>query len=306
MQDGPVGLDVLNEVDDELGLVFWRAVRDVFVWSSTPQELRADLSQPPTQGVSARFAAASRAAPALAEPIEQFALFARSGHLVDARALADACHAVYQWADEQGLMRPALHFAEAAALADPTDPARANFAARMCRREVMDQRAVTWYYRAFVLAKRVRNEQEQLYALLGCGSLNRDLGRAKEARRFTLKAARLAGRTGRHREAAEAAHDLMLMDSERGALPAATQHATRAEAWYPVHHPRFPYFAHDFAFLLVRARNYGVAHALLEKAIPLFHRANERVLVCPLSPGPPAGRGGRIGSRWQRQRCWRE
>ncbi len=279
MQDGPVGLDLLNELDDELGLVFWRAVRDVLVWSSTPPEMRVQLSQPPTEAVAARFAAASSAAPTLAEAITEFALLARAAHLVDARALADACHAVYQWADTQGLMRPALHFAEAAALADPADPTRANFAALMCRREVMEQRAGTWYYRAFVLAKRARNDQEQLYALLGCGSLYRDLGRVREARRFILKAARLAGRTGRYREAAEAAHDLMLMESEEGALPAATEHATRAEAWYPVHHPRFIYFAHDFAFLLVRARNYAVAHALLEKAIPLFQRANERVLV---------------------------
>jgi tetratricopeptide (TPR) repeat protein len=149
----------------------------------------------------------------------------------------------------------------------------------MCRREVMDQRAAAWYYRAFGLAKRSKDRQQQLYALLGYGTLLREVGRVKEGRRFTLKAARLAGRSGRLREAAEAAHDLMLMDAEQGALTRATQHADRAERWYPVHHPRVIYFVHDFAFLLLRGRNFGLALVLLEKALPLFQRPDESMLV---------------------------
>jgi tetratricopeptide (TPR) repeat protein len=203
----------------------------------------------------------------------------REPESLDVRQLASACHDVYAWADAKGLKHTAVHFAEAAAYADPRDAARANFAARTSRRVLFKQRAALWYARAHKLAVASRNQREAVYALLGYGTMMKDAGNFEEARKAFERGARRATSTHRRREAAEAYHDLLALALEQRRLARAELYARKALWLYPVRHARFPALAYDVAFLLVLRGHYTAAAGVLDQAAPAIARLDERALV---------------------------
>lgn len=212
-----------------------------------------------------------------AQPIPSLDAFARvlardAG--LTASELGEACARVSEWAEES--LRPETHmeFAELAARADPDNPARANTAGRACREAGHMERASVWFERAFRLAVAQRNREQSVRALLGNGALMKECGRLEDARRWFLKAARRAARTGRMRRAAEARHDLMALAAETGDLPRVLEHAVAAVELYPLHHGRFPYLAHDFAFALMKQRHYALAYPVLEAFIRVVPTQN--------------------------------
>lgn len=295
----PAGTEVMGEVDGALGLALWRALRDVHAWTETAPEGRVRYfaqesdrathtagSGPEPSGertnagwIAERTAYAIEQAPELAGALGLLALLPRAPELVDGRQLADACHSVYEWADLRGMVRTGRLFAEMAAHADPDDPARANFAARMCRRATLFRRSADWYQRGLGLAVTQANRKEAIYALLGCGTLHRDLGQYAEARRAFVRAARKASRKNHRREAAEARHDLLGLAAEMGTYDDAEDQAREAVNLYPRKHPRLPALANDYAYTLIRRGHYSPALALLEAAVHLIARPEERALV---------------------------
>jgi tetratricopeptide (TPR) repeat protein len=218
-------------------------------------------------------------APKLSGPLCTFAALLRTPGLVETTELADACTAVFEWADAMGYKQTALHFAEAAAYADPADPVRANFAARTARRTLLKQRAADWYARAHGLALSAVNRREAIYALLGYGTMMKDAGNYEEARRAFERAARRATTTHRRREAAEAYHDLLALALEQRKLKLAEMYARKALWVYPVRHPRFPALAYDVAFLLLLRSQFSAAVTLLDRTVPTITRLEERALV---------------------------
>jgi hypothetical protein len=243
-----------------------------------PQE-RQRLLRAPTDEVQERFALAVEDAPELVGPLATFATLLRTPATLEVAELAAACHQVYEWADSRGYKQTALHFAEAAAYADPTDPARANFAARTARRALLKQRAALWYARAHGLAVSARKQREAVYALLGYGTMMKDAGNYEEARRAFERGARRATSTHRRREAAEAYHDLLALALEQRQLKLAEVYARKALWIYPVRHPRFPALAYDVAFLLILRSHFSAAVTVLDRAVPLIQRLEERALV---------------------------
>lgn len=274
----PEGWPVLDDVDGALGLTLWRALRAVWTWVDTPPERRGGLSQEPTREVRERLAYAVAEAPELASPLGTFILLTRSAEIVDRTQLGEACRAVYEWAENRALVETAVHFAEAAARVSD-EPELTNAAGRMCRRGALNDRSAAWFARAFRLAVRERDRGETLRALLGYGALLKDLGRHDEARTMFERAARRAARTGRLRQAAEAHHDLLAIAAEVGAFSDAERHVRLAVKLYPVHHPRFPYLVHDFAFVLIRQRFYSIALSLLEDLLRVTWRPSEELLL---------------------------
>jgi tetratricopeptide (TPR) repeat protein len=284
----PEGWPVLDDVDGALGLTLWRALRAVWTWVDTLPERRGGLSQEPTREVRERFAYAVVEAPELTSALGTFVLLTSHADMVDPGQLAQACRAVYEWAENRSLVETAIHFAEAAARVSDK-PEAANIAGRMCRRGALDERSAAWFARAFRLAVREREKGETLRALLGYGALLRDLGRYDEARAMFERAARRAARTGRLRQAAEAHHDLLAIAAELGSYSDAERHARLAGKLYPVHHARFPYLVHDFAFVLVRQQSYTAALALLEDLLRVEWRPSEWLLVWSTTTWAAAG-----------------
>jgi tetratricopeptide (TPR) repeat protein len=280
----PEGWPVLDDVDGALGLTLWRALRAVWTWVDTPPERRGGLSQEPTREVRERFAYAAAEAPELADAFGTFALLARAADVLDGPQVAEACHIVYSWAEARGLTETTVHFAEAAAQADEDNASRSNLAGRTCRRAALNERSAAWYVRAFRLSVRAHNRPEAIRALLGYGTLLKELGRHREARAVFQRAARRAERTGRRRQAAEAYHDLLTIAAETGTFQEAAGHLREALRLYPLRHPALPALAHDWAWLLVRLRHYSAALPLLDLAMTGTPRpAVETVMLATLA-----------------------
>ena len=283
-------LHVLEQVESTAGLVLWRALVDVRLWAAAPAE-RRHLFHPPNGEVRERFALARAETPELAPALGAFALLLQSPELPDAGQVADACAFVHRWADERGLVLTGLLFAEAAAQAEPDNPARANLAARSARRVAEFDRAGTWHLRAYKLAVRVKDEREKVWALLGYGTMMQATGRYAEARRFFHKSARSAKGTGRRKEAGIAHHNLSNIAVETGKYRLAEVHVNTALSLYPHDYPRIPPLAHDYAFALLRQHHYSAALYLLERVVPLIQRAEERALVLSSLAWAAAGAG---------------
>ncbi|HLL48380.1 MAG TPA: tetratricopeptide repeat protein, partial [Longimicrobiaceae bacterium] len=266
-------------MDPELALAFWRVLRRVRAWAETPAGERAGLFGAGKREAWERLGAACGHAPGLVEALGTFALLIRAPGEVDARRLSEACSQVHAWAEERSLLAVAMLFAEAAAYADPDDPARANDAGRMCRRAAEDERASSWYHRGYGLGVRRSDPTETIRAQIGYGNLMKDLGRHDEARKFLERAARRAIYTGRKRQAGEAHHDLLAIAAEVGTYSEAERHVRRALTLYPTHHPRIPYLAHDFAFVLIRHQYYSFAISLLNHLLPSINKPEELALV---------------------------
>ncbi|HEX2091616.1 MAG TPA: tetratricopeptide repeat protein [Longimicrobiaceae bacterium] len=283
----------LEEAGAELAVVFWRVLRRVHTWVRTPPEERARLYGSGEQEARERLGQGCVHAPALVEAFGVFAQMVRAPEGVEPRQVAEACRQVHAWAEERSLMKVGMLFAEAAAMADPDNPARANDAGRMCRRAACDDRAASWYHRGFGLAVRHKARQETIRALLGYGNLMKDLGQHDEARRYFERAAQRAISTGRQRQAAEAHHDLLLMSTEIGTYSQAERHARLAVRLYPLQHPRIPHFVHDFTLLLVLRRYYSRALPLLNKLLKTLERPDESLLVWGTLARAAAGAGQR-------------
>ena len=270
----PVGwrreLDALKSLGGSVKVVLWRALRRTHLWADTPPERRKGLFNPPSEAMLQASGRVCMREPELIEPVGVFTSLLRAPHETDGRLIGGACRRVHEWADARGMLAVAVQFAEAAATVQPESAARANDAARLCRRAAYDDRAADWYLRAYKLGVRGKgrgNRKQSLWALLGYGALMKDLGRHEEAKLYYNRAARAAYSMGLRKAAAEAQHDLMGLAAEMGEFTAAEWHARQALRLYPDSHPRLPALAHDWAFVLVRLHCYTPAIPLLQEAV---------------------------------------
>jgi tetratricopeptide (TPR) repeat protein len=259
---GPFGISVLAEPEEPLSFALWLSLRFISLWAGCPPERRWRLGQRSRDARNELWAFSLQQAPELKVALECFAKLIRKPSSVLNPEVASGCEAVHLWAHERGFRDTALHFAEAAAFADPDDPRFANIAGAACRRVGLMNRAAIWIIRARSLA--VGNVTEQIRSLLAMGALMKETGKYEEAERAFTRAARAATRKNRKRQAAEAHHDLLLLTAEQGRLDEAEQHAVLATDLYPLKHSRLPYLAHDLAFALVRFGYYSDALPLLE------------------------------------------
>lgn len=261
-QGRPYGYALLGETEEPLALALWRSLRFVSLWSGCPPNRRQRLVKPPTPERDELYAAAAEHVPELRQPLSAFAgLVVHAGELHGA-TVAAACEAVHRWAQAEGHRDTALHFAEAAAFADPRNPRHANAAGAACRRAGLMSRATIWIARARRLA--VGDATERIRSLLAMGAVMKETGRLHAAETAFLRAATAAQRRNRKRQAAEAHHDLLLLAAEQGRIEDAEEHAVRATALYPRNHARLPYLAHDLAYALVHNGDHTAGRILLD------------------------------------------
>lgn len=275
----------------DLATVLWQSLRDTLLWARIPARKRRDLFQAPTPKRFEYTVRAREAAPELTEALGTFHQLCWMPQATSRDQVAAACTQVYKWAEARSDLVMAAYFAETASLADPRNPARANEAARLCRRAALHSRASQWYERAFVLAKRIKDREQSLWALLGYGSLLYGIGLFAQAQDAYEKAARRALRTGRRREAADAHHDLLILHMDLENYARATAHALEAIELYPRRNARIPHLVHAASALLLRQHQYSEALPLLQRLPPLFPRPEERVLILGTLSHAAAGAG---------------
>jgi tetratricopeptide (TPR) repeat protein len=252
-------------------------LRDVQHWMARTQ--RNGLFGHRNHKVRARLLRAMRVAPGLAPALRTFMHLRRDPGAVLPSELGAACYAVWGWAEGESLLGTAAHYAEAAAYLVPDNPAYANDAGWACRRCNFQERAGEWYERGFRLAVRSKNRHEAIRALIGRGAVYKNMGEHELARHFYDRASRRAVNTGRRRQAAVARHYIFALEAERGTFEDGLEAVRETLNLYPIHDPRVPYLAHDYAFLLIRNRYFTAALALLEKLAPAITKPEERVLV---------------------------
>jgi tetratricopeptide (TPR) repeat protein len=260
--------DFCGEVEGALGVVLWKRVRAVKLWAATRRERRRGLFTPPSGRTREQFLCAVTQAPELREPLATLTALVRWPERARPSAVAAACLAVAEWAEEQGKLETALQFAEAAAAARPRDPGAAAMAGQFCTRVAAVDRAVVWLQRAVVLARRALDRVWYIRAHLRLGHLMFHLGDYDQARRLYVLAGRMAARTGRRALAGQAQHDLFTVACEVGTYEDAENHAWKALELYPVRHPGVPFLAHDYAWLLNREGFFSSAHVLLRATLP--------------------------------------
>lgn len=275
----------LQDVEGDLGVSLWRALRNVSIWSQTHPEKRNRLFNPPSAETQANVANACVMAPSLLDAFGTFVALLRDPGQISTRRVSQACRQVYEWAEAQSMLPTAVHFSEAASLLDQMNPTLANDAGQMCRRAALYDRGLIWYQRGYGLAVRMRHtdppvsRRESIRALLGCGILYQFLGLHDKAKEQYERAAARAIRFGRNKLAAEAYHDLMTWAAEREDYSTAIEYMSLAMELYPLRHARVPHFVHDYAFILARLQHFSLALPVLQELLPCVARAEERLLV---------------------------
>jgi hypothetical protein len=270
----------LDGVRNVLGMALWEVLSDATLWAGAADEGRAGLfhSRPPGFREYAVEAVALHA-PEITDAWGRLDGMARAPTDVVRDVVADACHAVYAWAEERALMQTAAHFAEAAALVKPDAPDLANLAARTCRRAALPSRSGPWYARGRALAIRAHSFPDRFSATVGYGWLMYSFGRYDRARRIMNSTVRQAVNRGFHRMAGEAEHALLAICSEERAFTLGERHALHALDHYPRHHKRLPLLVHDVGYLYVATAIYTPGLSILADAIRAFPRPQEAMMV---------------------------
>lgn len=283
---------LLTETDAPLSLLLWQRARDVRLWAMAAVGSRVGLF---TGGerVESAFEAGERLPDDLTAPLRALGALARYPEFITGADLCIACLAISEWAEREHMAETALHFAEAAALADPTSARAAALAGSACARQAADQRAEVWLTRAIRTAWRTKDWGWHARSYIRMGQLMYELGHLTRARRAYDRARSSAQWSGHYTYAAKAHHELLLVECAVGPYSAGERHARKALELYPSQFPRLPHLAHDFAFLLTCHGAYADALTLLDAALPFFVRPWEKVAILGTIAKSAAGTGQR-------------
>jgi tetratricopeptide (TPR) repeat protein len=286
---------VLRSVQGETGILFWHLLSDADLWLRAPEErlfwpredaaLLVELCPEPIRpvvGVIARI------------------WWTPAEATID--GVADACAAIWEWAERLDLLEVALQFAERAARLQPTRSDRSSTAGRFCRLRGEPQRGTMWFRRALRIAQARKDYVEIAVARLGLGNLESELGRFDVAEKHQSKACKAALRAGQRSLAGSAYHNLLLLKTYREQYDEAWIHAQAALAAYKRDHPRFPAVAHDVALLWSRMGYHSAALPVFERVLPTVCHPHERMIVL----GNVARSAAACGERLRYERAARE
>lgn len=221
-------------------------MRDVLLWAAAPEEDRGTLF---AEGAEQRRLAQildPATESALRPPLVTIAGALSREAGVTREELASACRKIARWAEEKGLPRTAISFAQAAAVTVPGNARYAYDVGLLCRENAEYPRAETWFRRAIGLARR---KDYETYALahLGLGNLFRARAKYDAAHYLYRRALRTAIRKGFEEIRIMALHNLFSVAVEQVQIEEAERLAKEAYRAYPSDHPRLPALAHDVA-----------------------------------------------------------
>jgi len=260
-----LGLPVVEERPDALGMTLWRTLRCAVLAAGTaPDHCAAPLLD--LKGEEAGLA--------LAEPPLRDALVGLlrivETPLLGSSDLAAACRDVSGQALEAGLQVASLYFMELAATLAAGDPEPAFLAGRAARRRAEYARATGWFREAITRARLRRDRVSYARALTGLGNLYLQRGNIPRARECHLRAYRVSKRYGHRERQAMASHDLFVVFDLTDDPQRAERYAAVAARLYGPMHPRFPSLANDVAVFWIGRGEFARALPVLEALLPLF------------------------------------
>jgi tetratricopeptide (TPR) repeat protein len=227
-----------------LSLLLWQCLQDVHLWSRTPPTRRTSLF---SSAAGKRRAGLLRATP-LPDASARGGLTVLSGLLatpagvpLDAHSVGHACRMVSAWAVRLAHTETALAYAQAAALAMPTDARAAYEMGRLARAARRNLRAMTWLSRAVGVSRRARDWRTYVECCRELGLVHESQGKLDLARQFLVSAAKMARR---HTQATSLRGPiyaaLFRLAVETGADDEADRFATGALKYLPRTAPEIP------------------------------------------------------------------
>ncbi len=267
---GPEGLTVLDEFENELGVLLWKQLRSVLLWADVPGAERGDLfnEQIGSTRQADILAIVPDELPELREPMEDLLALLNDPVHVEPERIGLACNRIATWAEGEGAPRTALEFLQAASLACPANPRFALSVMRAARDLAQYPRAEAWFHRAVGLARQCRDWDSYIRAYLAHGTMMLRKGALPAARRSFLKGYRRATRQGLKEVRAMAVHDLFVVEYHLGNQEDGDKYAAKAIALYGPDHERFVRLSHDIAFVWLMEGAYENAMEILLHLLP--------------------------------------
>lgn len=300
-------LQVTLEIEDPLGTVLWHSLRDVNLWSGTPQRQRSQLAS--SEAEAQRLAAldsvnrSATESKQVYEPIRALIAVLAFPDVVDASVLSSACWRISQWAEERFALGTALAYALAAVrlrenLID--DQKVAHRVGKLLRERGHPHESELWLEWAMATARAAKDYETQTSALLSLGYLCGLRGNYPSAVRYHLRCHRLAKRRSLRRMEAMSLHDLFADHLEMGRVRTALKYARQAfeayEKWYPVMLPRL---AHDLAVLWMDQGEFEYAFRTLKVTFDLLPSSIRAMAAANLVRASGAvGDGGAYEKYW--------
>ncbi len=307
---GPEGLLVLDDFEGAFGVVLWKSLRAVTLWSETDPVDRPGLFS--TDDRDRRLSEINSVLHGedhpMREPLELLAdLVSPPGENGDVaelkpeEAVGLACTRVAAWAEGEGKPRTQIEFLQAGALACPTNPRFALAVMRAARDLAQYSRAEAWFHRSVGLARQARDWDSYVRAYLAHGTMMRRRGALPAARRSYLKALRRASRQGLREARSMALHDLFVLEEYAGNFEKAQTHAAHAIDAYGAGHPNLPDLAHDLAVTWLQKGYFDSSLQVLERVQGLVSDASRPVALGSLARAY-AGVGDESGyTRYRRE-----
>lgn len=277
------GAALLDELTGAEGELFdW--ARDVALWVQTPDDHKRGLFR---GGNDCQFTGEG----ALARAAGVLSGMRSRPQTVRGDAIAEACTGISEWAEGEALTNTAVYFLELASWAAPDDALLALAAGRANRRNALYERARHWFERGIDVARAQEDRPAQAAGHLSWGNMEFQRGRHKFARRYYLRAWKIARRFHLREEGGAARHNMMTLALELGRFDEAQEHALAAYRFYGRKHERMPYFAHDVAQLWSWQGLHTAAVPIFRAVMPLIDRPKERIKVLANLGRAAAGMG---------------
>ncbi|MCA1791859.1 MAG: tetratricopeptide repeat protein [Thioalkalivibrio sp.] len=245
-----------------LAIELWQRARDVRLWNdvaTTPLRTglfwKGALDEPPPAPES------------ILPALECLRALVQSPDSASPGDVSAACATITRWAEHGGYLDVARTYAETWALIATGSAEAAATAGGICMRLADYSRAEIWLQRAVRIGRATQNWEWYVRGYLRRGILQFNLGNYRPARRFYGRAYQKAVWAGFDALAGKAQHDLMTICTDVAAFDLGIDYATEALRLYSANDPVFPYFVHDFAFLLVQAGHFSPAELLLSAAL---------------------------------------
>lgn len=281
------------------GLLLWESYRNVGDWATTPRPARAALfGRGAAERRAEQLGRAGRMDHAVRAALETIHAMVAHPARTRAREVTLACRRLSAWAGEAGRPATQFYFAAAAGLCAPDDPRQAYQAGRLARDLARWDTAEAWLEYAVAAARRRRDRETQMIALLGLGNMFYRQGLYRRARETHLAGLSLARRHDLREFRGPVLHDLLVIAIELGDSSAAETYARHALAAYGPAHRRIPALAHDVAYFWLAEGRSAQAFPVLRALLPHLAGApvmRVRVLASAARAAASLGESGAFG-----------
>ncbi|HEX8906989.1 MAG TPA: tetratricopeptide repeat protein, partial [Longimicrobiaceae bacterium] len=264
------GMEILREVPGETGVVLWQAYRNVMFWATAEPQERGKLFAPDAGQHRLEDLLAADVPSGIVDALVAVGRMLGAPDSTSGDAVADACRAIADWADEQGYDATALSFTQAAALAAPRNARLALAVGRRARERGEMPRAETWYRHTIMVARQTGDWEAYGRAYVALGNMARERGNFPLAQRMHIKALRSGKRKGLSPIVGQASHDLFVLATDAGRTEQAEHFARQAFRAYGPNHPRLPALAHDIAYSWMSQGYFGRAQQVFQALLPLL------------------------------------